>query len=86
VTPAGAWQARLDDLNYHWGEAYVISRPQPALWLARRRDDQETLRAGTADELHDKIIADYGACPVSRRISRPGFQGGALPARFVTEC
>ena len=56
----------LDALQWHWGEAYVIVRPEMDVWLALRRDNREMLRAEAPGELRDKILADYLACPVSR--------------------
>lgn len=56
----------LRDLEHHWGEAYVIFHPRPDMWIASRRDNQETLRASTPDELRGKIHEDYFARPVRR--------------------
>jgi hypothetical protein len=58
----------LDDLRWHWGEAYVIGHLGPDLWLAQRRDNRKMLRASTAAELHDLIVADYDARPVGRQL------------------
>jgi hypothetical protein len=58
--------SQLDDLVHHWGDAYVIDRVSAGLWLAQRRDNREMLRAESAEELHDLIVADYGAKPVAR--------------------
>jgi hypothetical protein len=62
----GDMQGPLTELRHHWGSAYAISRPEPDVWLAQRLDTRETLRAGTPDELHDMILADYFARPVAR--------------------
>ena len=56
----------MNDLRWHWGTAYVISHPCPDVWVAQRRDNRETLRAGTPAELRDRIVADYTARPVPR--------------------
>lgn len=56
----------LDDLKWHWGEAYVIGHLGPDLWLAQRRDDRKVLRAATPGELLDLIVADYDDQPVRR--------------------
>jgi hypothetical protein len=56
----------LAELRHHWGDAYVISRPEPDLWLAQRADTRETIRAANAEALHDLILADYTARPVPR--------------------
>lgn len=57
----------LDDLKWHWGEAYVIGHLGPDLWLAQRRDDRKVvLRASKPEELHDLIVADYDDQPVRR--------------------
>jgi hypothetical protein len=56
----------LEALRWHWGEAYVIAHPGPDVWLAERRDDHATLRAGTPAGLRDLIVKDYMGRPVSR--------------------
>lgn len=56
----------MNDLLWHWGSAYVISHPCPDVWLAQRRDNRDTIRAGTPGELRDRIAADYIARPVPR--------------------
>jgi hypothetical protein len=67
----GPWdEVALESLAWHWGEAYAVSRPEPDVWLAQRRDTREMLRAGSAEELRDVILADYVARPVSRDVSR----------------
>jgi hypothetical protein len=81
---AGDWKTQLDSLRWHWGSAYLISHPQPDVWIAQRRDTRETLRAESATELLDLIRADYAAHPVSRRIAgadRPESPG----CRFLPE-
>jgi hypothetical protein len=59
----------LEELRYHWGGAYVITCPAPDLWLAQRRDNRATLRAGSAGELRDMIEDDYATKPVPREIA-----------------
>jgi hypothetical protein len=56
----------LAELHHHWGEAYLITHPEPDLWIAQRRDTRETLRAASADELYRAILADYSRKPVPR--------------------
>lgn len=60
-------QRELADLRHHWGSAYAISQHQ-GTWIAARHDTHEALTAGSADELRDKIRADYSARPVPRRL------------------
>jgi len=55
----------LGELRWHWDEAYAISR-SGYVWLAQRRDNRETLRADSPEELHDLIVKDYSARPVPR--------------------
>jgi hypothetical protein len=64
-----AWSAeQLADLDWHWGEAYRISNPEEGVWLAQRRDTNDTFKATTPAGLHHSIVADYHA----RGIPRPG--------------
>ena len=77
------WDAALDELRWHWGDAYLIHRLGPGKWVAQRRDSHATLGADGPDELRDKILADYQARPVGRQ-----FDGPAHPApgcRFPPE-
>jgi hypothetical protein len=76
----------LDELRWHWDSAYLISHPAPDLWLAQRRDTRDTLRADSPALLRDKIQADYLACPVSVRVSRPGVTGGLGGSRGPLDC
>jgi hypothetical protein len=47
-------------------------QPRLGKWTAERQDTHETLRADSAEELRDKIVADYTARPVPRDLpSRP---------------
>ena len=57
----------LADLRWHWGSAYIISRPEPDVWVAQRRDTRETLRADGPEALRHMIVADYSARPVPRQ-------------------
>jgi hypothetical protein len=63
---AGDYDADLTELRHHWASAYLITRPEPDVWLAQRRDDRTVLRAGSAGELLEKIRTDYRDRPVSR--------------------
>ena len=56
----------LNDLRWHWGSAYLIHNPEPDVWIAQRRDNRDTIRAGTPGELRDRIVEDYAARPVPR--------------------
>jgi hypothetical protein len=56
----------LDDLQWHWGGAYVIGHTAADLWLAQRRDDRKVLRATNPAELLELIRADYAERPVTR--------------------
>jgi hypothetical protein len=56
----------LDDLRWHWGDAYLIYQAGFDDWVAKRRDDGAQLRAKSSAGLHAAIIADYTAHPVSR--------------------
>jgi hypothetical protein len=60
------WDEPLAALRWHWGSAYVISRPAPDVWLAQRRDTRETIRESTPMGLRDRIISDYTDRPVPR--------------------
>jgi hypothetical protein len=60
------WDADLDDLRWHWGDAYLIHCFGLGRWVAQRRDSHATMGAEGPDELRDKIAADYRAHPVSR--------------------
>ena len=56
----------LEDLRWHWDEAYQISW-QDGRFRAGRLDGRGSLQAGTAQELRDLIRADYAERPVPRR-------------------
>ena len=55
-------------LIHHYGEAYEINMRR-GRYEARRRDDGSVLDADSADEMLEKIRADYAERPVSRRIA-----------------
>ncbi len=59
----------LEELRWHWDEAYEIARDDGRLG-ADRRDGSGRLEAGTAAELRALIIADYTERPVPRRYGR----------------
>jgi len=63
------WAGDLEDLRWHWGEAYMIECYGLGVWVAQRRDGRGTLRADSAVLLHDMIAADYGERPVSRDLA-----------------
>jgi hypothetical protein len=63
------FEADLEDLRWHWGEAYVIECFGLGRWLAQRRDGRGTIRADSALLLRDMIVADYMASPVARSLA-----------------
>lgn len=72
------WDGPLDDLRWHWGDAYLIHHLGPDVWVAQRRDSRQTLGAEDPETLRERIKADYAARPVSRRIGgadRPEMPG-----------
>ncbi len=74
----GDYDGDLAELRHHYGSAYIITHPEPGIWLAQRRDTREVLRAESAAELLEKIRDDYAQRPVSRRTAgadRPQAQG-----------
>jgi len=75
--------AALDDLRYHWGEAYLIDCLS-GRWVVQRRDSHATMSAKSTDGLLGLIRDDYAARPVSRQIA-----GAAHPetpgCRFLPE-
>jgi hypothetical protein len=78
------WEGPLDELRWHWADAYLISFFEPDNWVAQRRDDHSALTADSPHELLDLIRADYAARPVSRRI--PGADCPQVPScRFPPE-
>ena len=42
------WDGPLDELRWHWGDAYLIHFFEPGTWVAQRRDGHETMSAGQA--------------------------------------
>ena len=79
------WEGPLDALRWHWDSAYLISFFEPDNWVAQRRDNRETLRAGNPVDLRDLIVADYNANPVSRSVA-PGADRPVPPScRFPSE-
>jgi len=54
--------AALDDLRWHYGEAYLIELTG-GRWVAPRRDSHTTMSAGGPDRLLDLIRADNAAHP-----------------------
>ena len=73
---------QLDELRWHYGEAYLIHYLSDR-WIAQRRDSHATMSADSADGLLDRIRADYAAHPVSRRIA--GASPQPLDCRFRPE-
>ena len=65
------WDEPLDDLRWHWGDAYLIHCLRLGTWVAQRKDSHATIGAEGPDELRDKIVADYRAHPVSRSALLP---------------
>lgn len=60
----------LQDLQFHWGDAYLITGAGEH-WIAQRRDDGRMLIASGPEELRELIRADYEAQPVARDLT-PG--------------
>jgi hypothetical protein len=58
----------LEDLEHHWGSAYLIGREGGEYTAARRDGRGGTLAAGDRDGLLAAIQADYAADPVSREL------------------
>jgi hypothetical protein len=69
VSGMSEWTTPLDELRWHWGDAYLISYLGHYRWMAKRRDNRETLTAEDPRELRDLIVADYTARPVSRQVA-----------------
>ena len=67
--------AALDDLRWHYGEAYLIELIG-GRWVAQRRDSHATMSADSPDQLLGLIRADYTARPVPRE---------PRPYRFLPE-
>ena len=65
--PAGH-RNELQDLQFNWGDAYLITGAA-GHWIAQRRDSGQTLTASSPDALRDLIIEDYAERPVSREVA-----------------
>ena len=63
--PGQVTEVELDDLRWHWGDAYEITEAV-GVWRAVRLDNQITLVASSAVELRNLIIEDYSRRPVAR--------------------
>lgn len=60
----------LKELDFDWGEAYLIGHDDKRGWWAGRRDRVgHLLTAPGPDELRAAIRADYEAKPVPRDLS-----------------
>jgi hypothetical protein len=57
--------AALDDLRWHWGEAYLF-RQVGSRWVAQRRDSHATISADGPEPLLGLVKKDYAAHPVPR--------------------
>lgn len=55
----------LDDLRWHYGEAYLIE-VIGGRWIAQRRDSHETFSSDNPAGLLDLIREDYRTRPVPR--------------------
>lgn len=60
----------LEELAYHWADAYLISYTRDR-WVALRRDTRQFLTANTLDQLETAIEADYRHHPVPREFDPP---------------
>jgi hypothetical protein len=49
----------LTGMAWHWGEVYSIAMQEGAWRATWKADPQAVLTANSADELRDKIRADY---------------------------
>ena len=76
----------LDELRWHWGDAYLIHFFEPDTWVAQRRDSHETMSADSPVVLRERITAAYTARPVSRQFDgrQPG-SAGIPGCRFLPE-
>ncbi|HEV2370726.1 MAG TPA: hypothetical protein VGS19_01040 [Streptosporangiaceae bacterium] len=59
---------QIENLRWHWGEAYKITWAEGA-FRATRRDTGAEVSAGTAAEVHQLIRDDYSANPVPRDVA-----------------
>ncbi len=55
----------LDELRFHWGDAYHIGFAR-GMWTARRKDGKGTLADPYPEGLALRIQADYAAMRVPR--------------------
>ena len=62
----GDYEGELEDLLWHWGDAYVIECFGLGRWAAQRRDGRSTIRADSPVLLRAMIVADYTTSPVPR--------------------
>ena len=59
----------LEELRWHWGDAYLIGHDDERGWWAGRRDQIGVfMTAAGPEELWSAIHADYAAKPVPRDI------------------
>ena len=63
--PGQATRSVLDDLRWHWGDAYEITEAI-GVWRAVRLDNQVSLIASDGVDLRDLIVDDYSRHPVDR--------------------
>ena len=60
-------ESELEDLRWHWGDAYDIGHDDERGWRAKRRDSLGGWLTGAdPDELYKLITEDYSARPVPR--------------------
>lgn len=64
--PSAARLTQLQNLRYHWGEAYEIEL-EDGEFIAVRRDNRRDLRSDSAEGLRNLIIADYSGRQVPRK-------------------
>ena len=77
------WEGPLDDLRWHWGDAYLIHCFGPGKWVAQRMDSHATMSAEGPEEPRTLIVADYTAHPVGRATGTAG--ADPRPCRFLPE-
>jgi hypothetical protein len=59
---AAGMSAELDDLQFHWGEAYEVGFDEGSgVWSARYQESADHLTGRTPEELRHSIRADYQA-------------------------
>jgi len=75
----------LDELRFHWGDAYDIGAASGVYTATRRDGKGEPLSDPVPEGLRLRIVADYGRQPVPRNL--PAVTGpGALPAPRCWVC